>query len=89
MLCTFKSQAQGFPPLGALPMIYNGGFAGESGSQRMIISTSFVDSEMQNESLYSASFDAFIPKIRTGIGVSGGHSISKFTFDRNIDPTPT
>jgi hypothetical protein len=76
-------------PLGSLPMLYNGGFAGEAGQARFttgfgIRKSNFSDT---NLTLYYLSYDQFIPKVRTGIGITlvTSHIASKDTFSLQYD----
>jgi hypothetical protein len=59
-------------PLGALPMLYNGGFAGDADHARF--TTGFGIRKFwfspTSSTLYFLSYDQFIPKVRTGFGVS-------------------
>ena len=59
-------------PLGALPMQYNGGFAGEAGSPRFSTHAGLTSAGWSYGRGYhlSASYDQFIPALRSGIGVS-------------------
>jgi hypothetical protein len=65
-------------PLGALPMQYNGGFAGEAGSPR-VNTVAGVEYDRYNGYglVMYASYDQFIPTIRSGVGVTVGYTGSK------------
>src|SRR5688572_10255045 len=69
---TFKLQGQDMKiPLGTMPMIYNGGFAGEGEHPR--INTGGYYSSMWgyskiNDYGYIVSYDQFVRALRTGIG---------------------
>jgi hypothetical protein len=76
-------------PLGSLPMLYNGGFAGEAGEARFntgvgIRKSNFSDS---NLTLSYLSYDQFIPKVRTGIGITlvTGHMDVRDTLSLEYD----
>lgn len=62
-------------PLGALPMQYNGSFAGEAGSPRISSNSGFSSVRSTREGYYSGgfhqhvSFDHFVPALSTGFGV--------------------
>jgi hypothetical protein len=64
-------------PLGALPMQYNSSFAGQAGSARF--SSNFRYGVTQEPNYLSrgyqlfASYDQFIPAIRSGIGITAGY----------------
>lgn len=64
-------------PLGAIPMQYNSSFAGEAGGPRISSSfslhTSSTSDSYHSYDLY-ASYDQFIPVIRSGIGITAGRS---------------
>jgi hypothetical protein len=59
-------------PLGALPMQYNGGFAGEADSPRLSSNVGFTSARWTYGKGYhlATSYDQFIPALRSGIGVS-------------------
>lgn len=62
-------------PLGVMPMQYNGSFAGEAEGARLSTSFSYdfgSDQDFMTSRIFSyhASFDQFIPAIRSGIGIS-------------------
>jgi hypothetical protein len=67
-------------PLGALPMQYNGGFAGEAGSPRLntVVGGGFnrnVNKQYADGGYRTyAAYDQFVPAIRSGIGVTAGYS---------------
>jgi hypothetical protein len=58
-------------PLGALPMQYNGGFAGEAGSPRFSSNFGLTSPGWSYGRGYhlTTSYDQFIPALRSGIGV--------------------
>ncbi len=58
-------------PLGALPMQYNGSFAGEAGSPRFSSNVGLIAGRTFYGRGYhlSASYDQFVPVLRCGIGV--------------------
>jgi len=63
-----------FAPVGVLPMQYNPSFAGSAGNIRLVSNFSYGfrdygDSDNRNETGASFSFDTFVPKIRSGIGI--------------------
>lgn len=90
-------------PLGVLPMQYNSSFAGEAGGIRLNTAFAYnvmLDSETWKDQdfSYHASFDKFIPALRTGIGISvhrgtvadeftlnapDGIEVEKLTFSSN------
>ncbi len=59
-------------PLGALPMQYNGGFAGEAGSPRLNSNVGFTSAGWTYGKGYhlATSYDQFIPALRSGIGAT-------------------
>ncbi len=67
-------------PLGALPMQYNGSFAGEAGSPRISTNVGLITGRGTYGKGYhlNASYDQFIPALRSGIGatVFYGHAAS-------------
>ena len=77
ILLSFVCNAQYSPPLGALPMQFNGSFAGEAGVPRVSIIGSYywhrAPSVVEWNSYHSdLSYDQFIPAIRSGVGLSVG-----------------
>ncbi|MBD0256377.1 MAG: type IX secretion system membrane protein PorP/SprF [Cytophagales bacterium] len=73
LVCTgaYGQQTTGLP-LGALPMQYNSGFAGEAGSPRISTNVGLIAGRGTYGRGYhlSASYDQFIAALRSGIGVS-------------------
>lgn len=63
-------------PLGALPMQFNPSFAGEAGGPRFNsnFGLNAGGGNRDNSYRFNASYDQFIPAIRSGIGFSGGYS---------------
>lgn len=80
ILLSLNAFCQDLPPLGSLPMLYNGGFAGESGDLRInaggIYRHEKNNSYEDSQSSFYLSADGLIPKIRTGIGASAIYSNS-------------
>jgi hypothetical protein len=75
ILLTLKSYSQTYaplnPPLGTLPMQFNGGFAGEAKDHRFVGGIGFSGNrKIYSSTNYFASYDKFITKLRTGIGVT-------------------
>jgi hypothetical protein len=71
-LLTLKSYSQNIP-LGTLPMLYNGGFAGEGNAHRYNTGVSFYKKPFSPQDRYFSYFysmDLFIPKLSTGIGLT-------------------
>lgn len=66
-------------PLGALPMRYNGSFAGETGTPRINANVGYSGGEVYGSRNwgFDTSYDQFIPAIRSGVGVVVGHGNSK------------
>jgi len=84
LLLSFKIHSQDLPPLGSMPMFYNGGFAGEAGTPRLNVGTTINENwgaGKKHRQFYYSSFDMFIPKVRTGIGISAGYRSTKFPKD--------
>jgi hypothetical protein len=74
-------------PLGALPMQYNGSFAGEAGSPRISTNFGLITGRGTYGRGYhlTASYDQFIPALRSGIGatVFSSHAASPlYKFNR-------
>ena len=75
-------------PLGAMPMQYNGSFAGEAGAPRISSSFSFHERENSYLDFHQAyaiytSFDHFFSSIGTGIGITTGYERSNGFFIDN------
>jgi hypothetical protein len=72
IILTIQSFSQDIP-LGTLPMLFNGGFAGEGENARVTTGiggrngAGWSREKMFN---YFGSYDQFLPKLRTGIGVT-------------------
>lgn len=93
IVLSLQSVAQNIP-LGTLPMLYNGGFAGECESPRFVVGTgvtgsgssAWTDSKSHN---YYASYDQFFSKLRSGIGVTFTRDYyasirpNDYTYDRS------
>jgi hypothetical protein len=69
-------------PLGTLPMQYNPSFAGQAGSPR--VSSNIQYTQNRNNYYFRsrgfgavASYDQFIPAIRSGVGITVGYSNSQ------------
>ncbi|HYC84972.1 MAG TPA: hypothetical protein VEB86_07110 [Chryseosolibacter sp.] len=84
-------------PLGALPFLYNGGFAGEAGGPRIssysfLKHTQFSDSWPGDENLFNTGTyigaDHFFKKMRSGVGVLVGQQGNDFTY-RNTNLSAT
>lgn len=86
MVCLFSSNGQGQMsadnlPIGAMPMQFNSSFAGETGGARF--NTAFTYNlenpyEGRNFGL-NASYDQYIPAIRSGVGISMTRGIYSFS----------
>ncbi|MCU0355175.1 MAG: hypothetical protein MUD08_15770 [Cytophagales bacterium] len=74
-LIIYASRAQHIP-LGALPMQFNSSFAGESGAPRLNhnLSIQTPGTHVGTQVLNYASYDQFVPQIRTGVGASVSYS---------------
>ncbi|WP_224997559.1 type IX secretion system membrane protein PorP/SprF [Cesiribacter sp. SM1] len=87
ILLSLVCNAQVHPPLGALPMQFNGSFAGEAGVPRLSLNSSYFWERVisyRESSLYTSdlSYDQFIPGIRSGVGLTvGGHKFFR-TFQQ-------
>jgi hypothetical protein len=63
-------------PMGSLPLLYNGGFAGESSSARVYSGLSYLAVRYAGDSARDicgsayVSYDRFVPKIRSGLGLT-------------------
>jgi hypothetical protein len=91
ILLTLKSYSQTYaplnPPLGTLPMQFNGGFAGEAKDHRFVGGFGFSGNrKIYSTTDYFASYDKFITKLRTGIGVTYNRyeTASRSTFQGPI-----
>jgi hypothetical protein len=83
--------------VGTLPMMYNGGFAGEAGTSRLASFSSFRRSIFVQRSTLSTgrakdygtflSYDFFLKKIRSGIGVTASHYYSDDNYIRDFKNT--
>lgn len=74
MLLSFAAYGQEMPiPLGALPMQFNPSFAGEAGGPRFSSSIGLrtAGGDRSNSYTLNASYDQFIPALRSGVGFSG------------------
>ncbi|HYG40801.1 MAG TPA: hypothetical protein VD908_19385 [Cytophagales bacterium] len=80
ILLALKLSAQELP-LGTQPIKYNGGFAGETGNLRMNFGSGLTTSSITLNNVNAITVDGFIPKIRTGVGVSTGYGHSKHNFN--------
>lgn len=77
--------------VGTLPMMYNGGFAGEAGVPRLAGFSSFRRSVFVERGTLSAergkdygtflSYDSFLKKIHSGVGITVGHYYSDNNYD--------
>ncbi|HZY82496.1 MAG TPA: type IX secretion system membrane protein PorP/SprF [Cyclobacteriaceae bacterium] len=73
-IATNKADAQMFPS-GGLPMLYNGGFAGEAGDHRLVFASklNFMNFDnLRSRTSHTISYDAFMPSLRSGVGVMTG-----------------
>src|SRR5687767_3299342 len=75
MLVSNITYSQDNPPLGTLPMNYNGGFAGESGKGRLIVGANAIGEYFGDRYSFYGSYDHFFTKISTGVGLTaiGGY----------------
>jgi|GEM_PF-1574909 len=87
LLYSTKIQAQRIPA-GALPMNYNGGFAGEAGAPRVAAFSLFdygpfpyygSDPYVLNRGSF-ISVDNFVKKIRSGVGLTAGHQTNDHSY---------
>lgn len=60
-------------PLGTLPMQYNSSFAGETGSPRLNTVAGLWSRRYERGYSMYASYDQFIPALRSGIGITAGY----------------
>jgi hypothetical protein len=76
-------QEQADVPLGVLPMQYNGSFAGETGSPRLntLVGWSYNRYFAKNYRTY-ASYDQFIPALRSGVGLTAGYGRTMYGGER-------
>lgn len=90
LLCAFASygQGRGFLPLGTMPMYYNSSMAGQSEGVRFNSAFAFGSGRnpgtnfSKNQRLnYHASYDQFIPALRSGIGVSLYRGTEAYSYD--------
>jgi hypothetical protein len=70
ILLSYFSYSQVSPPLGSLPMLYNGGFAGESGQGRLALGIQTSKRLWNGNFSGYGSYDHFFSKISTGIGLT-------------------
>jgi hypothetical protein len=72
-------QRQSGAAVGILPTEYNSGFAGETGSPRLntVVGMEAYENSTDHYGTY-ASYDQFIPSIRSGVGLTVGYN--QFTF---------
>lgn len=74
LFCNFQAVAQS-PMSGVLPMQFNPAFAGATGSPRVGVSTHLSSySKFFNRQNYAFSYDNFMPKLKSGIGIHGGYT---------------
>lgn len=75
----------GTSPIGAMPMQYNSSFAGSTGKSRLASNASFErldDGTSQSYHFHAfASYDTFLPKLRSGIGIK----MSGYGFSNDYD----
>ena len=74
LLLSFVSFSQNGPTVGGLPMMYNGGFAGESNKGRLNVGGT---GELPISLGFFASYDQFIAKLGTGVGLT-------YLMDENV-----
>lgn len=82
ILLSFKIYSQNIP-LGTLPMLYNGGFAGEAQQARFNAGVSLYkginpDYKDNTSRSYFVSYDQFIKKLSTGVGITVLDNASTF-----------
>ncbi|MCU0355323.1 MAG: type IX secretion system membrane protein PorP/SprF [Cytophagales bacterium] len=73
-------------PLGVMPMQYNPSFAGEAGVPRLNVHTGVRLPRSQAGYRVDLSYDQFVPKIRSGIGVSVYSNSSLSTYYNRFRP---
>ena len=70
-------------PLGVLPTQYNGSFAGETGSPRLNTLVGLLYNRYYGSGYRTyASYDQFIPALRSGLGVVAGYGRSQYGGER-------
>ncbi|HEX8528592.1 MAG TPA: hypothetical protein VF646_01155, partial [Cytophagales bacterium] len=71
-------------PLGVLPMQYNGSFAGETGSPRLNTLVGWLSNRYTGKNYRTyASYDQFIPSLRSGVGLAAGYGRYLYGGERN------
>lgn len=80
-----NGQANSGVPLGVLPTLYNGSFAGETGSPRLNTLVGIGYNRYFGGGYHAyAAYDQFIPALRSGIGIVAGHARSRYGGDRFV-----
>ena len=94
ILWTLNSYCQNIP-MGTLPMLYNGGFAGESQHGRLNggigissypyrISSTTSSQSTDYASCYFASYDQFITKLSLGVGLTFSHDYNRYSYNSEL-----
>jgi len=75
-----------------MPLMYNPAFAGSAGNSRLVTNFSYQYGEYSSSNYFdhnygmNLSFDTYIPKIRSGVGITTDHNKGhKYYYDRNYD----
>jgi hypothetical protein len=82
-----SGQYQNDVPLGAMPMQYNSSFAGQAGSPRVSSNLQYLQHRVFfRTTLFKAvaSYDQFIPAIRSGVGITVGYNAGQTTIGSGL-----